>query len=219
MITGRPLQPWRHGKSPTARDMNAIQGRLSPLSQISVNSSQGAVFLQTATGTAINAQHRHIIPTPAGGVVAAMPALITGSSLLSVTKESAPQGAPVAFDRRWSYAWSEVEFFGALGSDDGDLYRTKRDGISGLAGTESGAINLNEMVHIKEPHSSAGWVNSGVDEHGAAYPDNFSMKPIGGGGTGGSHVQNVMVWMHLLATTDGTARYVFDKVNSHDGIC
>lgn len=119
-------------------------------------------------------------------------------------------------DKQWKYEWAEVTFTSTS-------YMIMEGGRSGTFADdgESFALNINEMGHV-------GNVLAGVDTAGADYPNEFHLKPIGGGGTDDSHKYDTVVWMkgyptQLGGSGSGAAelnmRYYFYAMNSHDGVC
>jgi hypothetical protein len=115
-------------------------------------------------------------------------------------------------DARWKYAFTEVQ----LDGDDGYV-----DLDGGRTGTTSSgyAINLDELTHVPEPISSTPWYVWGIDVHGASYPTNFYPRPVGGGGTSGTHKLDQIVEITERFDVNGDAIRTFSRQGSHDGEC
>jgi len=209
-MTGTPLQPFRQGDRVTARRLNQIVSRVNPITHISTvgNSS----IHTSSTSTAINTQHRPIIPTaPSADVGTTFPAAIISSTALIVRNTT--------YTTRWAYGWQQVDLLAVSASTSGGhMYRGTTGGMSGTT-TSNFAVNLNELNHGNDPGGGAAWYLSGINANGANYPDGFALRPIGGGGTTATHKAIVMVMMFRITANNGTEQFYFDKVNSHDGIC
>ena len=119
-------------------------------------------------------------------------------------------------EARWAYAHHPIKF-----TDDTATETTKRDEDDPRAGTTSAgyAINLYELAHIAEPGAGVPWYVWGVDVHGTDYPANTAPRPVGGGGTDGTHKVDVPVLMHIAEDPDGNAIKWFAAMGSHDGTC
>lgn len=102
---------------------------------------------------------------------------------------------------RWKYEWTQVEW-------SGDTVATVSGGLSGTTGSNY-AVNGAEAFHT----STYAW---GVDVTGTDYPASFAAKPIGGGGTTGTHKYDVVVPAWL---PPGTVAPRFSLMGSHDGNC
>ncbi len=111
---------------------------------------------------------------------------------------------------QWAYGFKEVTW----DIVDGSISFTDVDG--GRTGSESNsdeyAINLRELKH---PTTGIVW---GVDTDHADYPTNYDARPVGGGGTGGTHQQDVIVWMNAFQGNNRIV-YWFEAMGSHDGAC
>lgn len=110
---------------------------------------------------------------------------------------------------RWDYAFAEVELIAG----------SHQLVTGGRTGT---AINLLELAHVAEPASGTAWYVWGVQCHSAAggsYPAGFRPRPVGGGGTTGTHKLNVVVEVTERTLADGTPVYTIEAVGSHDGSC
>ena len=81
------------------------------------------------------------------------------------------------------------------------------------------ATNRRELSHDSEPSPATPWYVWGVDVHGPAYPSTFYPQPVGGGGLSAAHRTDVYVEIEIVIEPDGTVRYEFDAMGSHDGDC
>lgn len=189
------LTPW------DARELQRIRRKIDTLSGPGVTNTPERV---TIAGQAPAPQRAAPVATPFFFL-----AEITGSTTLGST------GA------RWKYAWREVEF-------DGDSYATLSGGRSGTTGAASGsdlgyALNLNEMTITTAKSGTTAWYIDGVQANsttsGSAYPTGFGVRPIGGGGTTGTHKLNALVWMRDAIDKNGDRRFYFAAKMNHDGSC
>lgn len=114
--------------------------------------------------------------------------------------------AQAGYAARWDYTFAEVTL-----SDAG--YDTTTDGREGTA------MNLIELAHIAEPAADQPWYVWGVDHHGDDYPAGFGVRPVGGGGTTGTHKVDVVVELTIRTNSDGSTVYTFEGLGSHDGTC
>lgn len=107
---------------------------------------------------------------------------------------------------RWDYTFAEVE-----------LTPTGYQAVSG--GRTGTTINIIELAHIAEPGSGTPWYVWGVNAHGANYPAGFRPRPVGGGGTSGTHKVNQPVEITERTDSEGNTVYTFQGWGSHDGGC
>jgi hypothetical protein len=111
---------------------------------------------------------------------------------------------------RWDYTFAEVR-----------LTATSYELVSG--GRTGTAINIRELAHIAEPGSTVAWYVWGVQSHsgvtGSSYPASFAPRPVGGGGTSGTHKTDIVVELTERTDSTGARRYTFEAVGSHDGTC
>lgn len=95
-------------------------------------------------------------------------------------------------------------------------YSVVTDGRTGTA------INLVELAHIAEPAGDQPWYVWGVQSHvdyGGNYPAGFRPRPVGGGGTTGTHKVDQIVELTIRTNSAGTTVYTFEAMGSHDGTC
>lgn len=109
---------------------------------------------------------------------------------------------------RYKYAWTEVIVDGT----DGTTFIAKVDGKSGTTSTDF-ALNGCEAANDEDD------VGSGVELDGEDYPTGFSMMAIGQLFSDPADKIEVVVVMFQFADDDGSVRYLFNMVNSHDGTC
>jgi len=122
------------------------------------------------------------------------PAVITASALIG------------GYEARWRYTWTRVIF------DDADGGKTNR--------TEAGvAINLVELAHIAEPAAGTAWYVWGINCHDTSAATTLSPRPIGGGGTTGTHKVDMIVDLTKRFASDGTILYTFSQVGSVEPTC
>ncbi len=134
------------------------------------------------------------IPIGGAGSSRSFLARIAGHSLIS------------GHDARWFYTCQPVQLTASSGYTD-----------TGAAAVT--AINLLELSHVAEPDAGTAWYVWGVDAHGSAYPDAFAPRPVGGGGTDGTHKIDVVVEVTPRTASDGSTVYTFEAMGSHDGDC
>jgi hypothetical protein len=114
---------------------------------------------------------------------------------------------------RWQYAYSEVHLVG-------DSFLSVP---GGLAGTFVGGANTYALNTLEARNGAqrAGVTGDGVDQAGASYPANFTVRPIGGGTGVGEGVPRNQAVVEITTTIDstGVVRAVFSDPTSHDGTC
>jgi len=217
-LIGKPMRPFRPRETLTTRRLNQIQSRLNPLSQMSMTGPAmgNATMNQTLTGTSFNTQMRHIIaaaPASTMSGVVGLPVVITGNASLIIRGTT--------FVARWKYSWSEIEFLSLQESyrHNWQGTRVKPGGLTGTTDGNDYALNTNEMHHANEPGSSVEWSLSGINAHGADYPDGFAVRPIGGSGTSNDHKVDYEVFLFQMPLSNGKIQWMFTERNSHDGVC
>tara|TARA_R110000824_G_scaffold401762_1_gene615160 strand:+ start:10921 stop:11448 length:528 start_codon:yes stop_codon:yes gene_type:complete len=109
---------------------------------------------------------------------------------------------------RYKYAWTEVIVDGT----DGTTFIAKTGGKSGTTSTDY-ALNGCEAANTSTD------VGSGVELNGDDYPTGFSMMAIGQLFSDAADKIDLVVVMFQFADDDGSVRYLFNMVNSHDGTC
>jgi len=109
---------------------------------------------------------------------------------------------------RYKYAWTEV----IVDGDDPTEFIDKTDGKTGTTSTDY-ALNGCEASNTEYD------VGSGVELDGEDYPTGFSMMAIGQLFSDAGDKIGVVVVMFEFADDDGSVRYLFNLVNSHDGEC
>jgi hypothetical protein len=127
-------------------------------------------------------------------VAGKFPARITGSSLIS------------GHDARWSYNWTRLVF-------------TANEGASSDMSETGAAINLIELAHIAEPPIGTPWYVWGIDCHNADVNATLSPRPVGGGGTSGTHKVDVVVEITRRYTASGDVFYTFETQGSVEAVC
>lgn len=114
-------------------------------------------------------------------------------------------------DAQWRYAHREI-----LPTTLGILVIT--DGRAGTT-AEDFAINTLERGHVVEPGPGVPWYVWGVDVHGTDYPAGFRPRPVGGGGTTGTHKYNPIVLVTEQLDDQSDLLRSFQTMGSHDGTC
>jgi len=132
----------------------------------------------------------------ASGAVGSWIGFITASALQS------------GFEARWNYTVQKASFTSAGWAI-----------ITGNNAKSVTATNRRELAHIVEPGAGTAWYIWGVDVHGDDYPATFDVRPVGGGGTTGTHKNDVLVTVYEMIDEAGTITYEFDSMGSHDGTC
>lgn len=110
---------------------------------------------------------------------------------------------------RWDYPFAEMQLTST--------------GYQLLPGGRTGtAVNLAELAHTAEPAHDQPWYVWGVQCHrdyGGSYPAGFAPRPVGGGGTDGTHKVDQVVWITVMSDVDRGTVYIFERTGSHDGTC
>jgi len=126
------------------------------------------------------------------------------------------QKAKVFAEDKYIYSWKRVD----LSATD---YTVTEDTILTSTGDidewDYAALNLLEQSNVAD-----GKVGSGVDQGGAAFPNNFHMQAIGGGkndvaGTEVTLGVKPCVIMFTHRNSDNSIRYFFCSANGFDGTC
>jgi hypothetical protein len=116
------------------------------------------------------------------------------------------------FEARWDYTVQAIAF----DLTDGNNLISVKTGEGAKSAT---ALNTIELAHIAEPDDEDAWYVWGVDVHGDDYPSTFAPRPVGGGGTSGTHKKTMPVLVTTQLDINGTELHWFSAMGSHDGTC
>lgn len=84
---------------------------------------------------------------------------------------------------------------------------------------DAATINITELAHTPEPDAATPWYVWCVDVHGEDYPAQFWPRPIGGGGTTGTHKVDTVVRITPRLSAQNVRVLTFELMGHHDGLC